>query len=225
MIMLSDQASHQLSVAPGVGDHVIIALAVNGDSLNTWVLPALAAIPVELGVRFEVHREDQATSTRLLRAGSVVAAITSEAEPVQGCNARRLGRMRYRPMCSPEFRERWFVEGPSVTALERAPMIVFDRDDQLQDRYLRKKTRRRLDPPRHYIPVSAEFAAAVGLGLGWGMLPAQQSAELERSGRLVELDPGRHVDVILYWQQWKLRTAPLDAVATAIVAAAKGALD
>jgi LysR family transcriptional regulator (chromosome initiation inhibitor) len=77
---------------------------------------------------------------------------------------------------------------------------------------------------RHYIPVSADFAQAIALGLGWGMLPPQQSAILEAAGRLAEIDPGVRIDVPLYWQQWKLHSPMLARLADAIATVAAEAL-
>jgi LysR family transcriptional regulator (chromosome initiation inhibitor) len=42
---------------------------------------------------------------------------------------------------------------------------------------------------------------------------------------LVPLDPDAAVDVVLYWQQWRLRSATLDAVREAVLAAAGRELD
>lgn len=193
---------------------VSIPLAMSSDALATWVLPALAS--VRDGVTFDLHREDQDHSAELLRAGTVMAAITTDARPVHGCTVTRLGTMRYRPMATAEFAQKWFADGVTAAALGEAPVIVFDRKDDLQDRYLRTRTRSRLDPPRHHIPGSQDFANAVRLGLGWGMLPDQQSEGV------IDLDPGNHVDVELYWQQWALRIPALDAVAAVIRAAAPG---
>lgn len=200
-----------------------IPIAVNADSLATWVLPALAQV-ADVAL-FDLRREDQAHTTELLRAGAVVAAITSEAEPVQGCRSTRLGRMRYRPTATPAFVRRWFTDGVGAETLERAPVVVFDRKDHLQDDYLRKVTRRTIRPPRHHVPSSSDFAEAVRLGLGWGMLPRQQSAALLASGELVLLEERRYVDVPLYWQQWTLHTSALDTVAEAVRRAAGDALD
>ncbi|WP_327205477.1 MULTISPECIES: LysR family transcriptional regulator [unclassified Rathayibacter] len=61
---------------------VVVPLAVNADSLATWVLPALAGVP---DVVFELHREDQEHTTAFLRDGTVLAAVTAEAEAVLGC--------------------------------------------------------------------------------------------------------------------------------------------
>ena len=143
---------------------VTIPLAMSSDALATWVLPALAA--VGRGITFDLHREDQDHSADLLRAGTVMAAITTDARPVQGCTVTKLGTMRYRPMATSEFAEEWFPDGVTTGALGSAPVVVFDRKDDLQDRYLRARTGTRLDPPRHHIPGSQDFARAVRLEIG-----------------------------------------------------------
>ena len=195
----------------------VVPLAVNSDSMATWVLPALASVGGP--VRFDLHREDEGHSADLLRSGTVMAAITTDTDPVQGCSVTRLGTMRYRAVASPEFAGRWFPDGATAAALALAPVIVFDRKDALQDRYLRVRSRSRIAPPRHYVPGSSDFAAAVRLGLGWAMLPDQQSRS-DGNERLVRIDDRRHVDVVLHWQQWKLHTPALDAVASAVASAA-----
>ena len=200
-----------------------IPIAVNADSLATWVLPALAgAADVAC---FDLRREDQAHTADLLRSGTVMAAITSQAEPVQGCRSIRLGRMRYRPVAAPTFVERWFGDGVNGRTLAMAPVVVFDRKDHLQDDYVAKVTRRRVAPPRHHVPSSGDFAEAVRLGLGWGMLPRHQYATLEQEGHLVVFDTTHRVDVTLFWQQWSMRTPALDRIADAVRHAARAALD
>ena len=102
--------------------------------------------------------------------------------------------------------------------------MMFDRKDDLQDRYMRERTGRDLEPPRHYIPSTADYTRAIAHGLGWGLLPAEQSGPLLSDGRVAALEPDGHVDVELYWQQWTLRTPVLDAVAQAVRQAAAAAL-
>ena len=111
-----------------------LPIAVNADSMATWVLPALT--PLAGDVCFDLHREDQEHTSALLRSGTVMAAVTSDAEAVPGCTSTRLGAMRYRPMATPAFARRWFPVGPTPEALARAPVVVFDRKDDLQGRYL-----------------------------------------------------------------------------------------
>ncbi|WP_106396354.1 LysR family transcriptional regulator ArgP [Actinocorallia populi] len=199
-----------------------VPLAINGDSLNTWAMAALARVG-DLAV-FDVHREDQDHSAELLRSGEVMAAITTQARPVQGCTAVRLGVMRYRPFAAPAFIRRWFPQSVTPEALAHAPVMMFDRKDDLQDRYMRERTGRDLEPPRHYIPSTADYARAIAHGLGWGLLLAEHSDPLLAEERVALLDPDGHVDVELHWQQWSLRTPVLDAVAQAVRQAAAASL-
>ncbi|MCJ1674813.1 ArgP/LysG family DNA-binding transcriptional regulator [Rathayibacter sp. VKM Ac-2929] len=193
---------------------VTVPMAVNADSLATWVLPALATVPE---VVVELHREDQEHTTAFLRDGTVLAAVTAEAEAVLGCTVAPLGVMRYRAMAAPAFAARWFPEGPDAAALAVAPVVVFDEKDRLQARFL-AAAGVEARPPQHRVPGSADFEQAVRLGLGWGMLPELQ-APVGAPG-LVPLG-GAPVDVPLYWQQWSLHTPSLDAVAAAITTAAR----
>jgi len=193
-----------------------VALAVNADSLETWFLAALAELG---GVVFDLRREDENRTAGLLRRGEVMAAVTTSRNPVPGCAVRRLGRMRYAPRAAAAFRARWFPDGVTAAALSRAPVVLFDRDDTIQDRYLRRRARRPLHPPRHYIPESGPYFQAVRLGLGWGMIPDLQLAR-DTGAELVDLDPAGETDVELYWQQWRVAGPTLERVARAVQATA-----
>ncbi|WP_211239349.1 LysR family transcriptional regulator ArgP [Actinokineospora inagensis] len=201
------------------GESVRLSIAVNADSLATWLLPALVEVP---GVYFDLNREDESHTASLLREGMVMAAVTSSPEPVTGCSVRPLGRMRYLPVAAPAFVDHW-LDGPLRHRLPTAPVVVFDRRDELQDRFLRTLTRRPASQLRHYVPASEAFVAAITAGLGWGVIPTTQAAPRLRSGTLVRLSD-RHVDVQLHWQQWKLDSPALKATAEAVFTAARAAL-
>lgn len=216
--LLTSEAAAELNPGTVARAHTL-PLAINADSLGTWVLPALA--PLAGDVTFDLHREDEEHTAALLRAGTVVAAITTDPNPIAGCSATRLGTMRYRPLASPGFAARWFPDGVTPDALAVAPVVVFDRKDDLQRRFLADHSSAGTAPPTHYVPSSADFLAAVRLGMGWGMLPTLQSTDDEARGDLVALDPRASVDVVLHWQQWKLRSPVLDRTAAAITEAAR----
>ncbi|MEV6416273.1 LysR family transcriptional regulator ArgP [Kribbella sp. NPDC051718] len=201
-----------------------LPIAVNADSLNNWFLPVLFAVPPELVTAFDLHQEDQDHSAELLRNGTVLAAVTGDPRPVQGCRVQPLGKMRYLSVATPEFADRWLAGKPLLEALETAPMIVFNAKDMLQHRLLRKVTRRRLDPPTHSIPAPGPFVRAIRLGLGWGMIEEEMVEEELADGRLVEVAQGKYVDVPLYWQHWKLDSAVLDALTAAVLQAAEAGL-
>jgi LysR family transcriptional regulator (chromosome initiation inhibitor) len=193
-----------------------LAVVVNADSLATWFLPALTALPGDPAVSFEILQDDQDHTAELLRAGTVMAAVTAQPEPVQGCRAERLGAMRYLPVAAPAVHERHFVDG-----FASAPMIVLNRKDRLQHRFLGTLTRRALDPPIHYIPAAGAFVEAIRLGLGWGLMPEQTARDDLAAGRCVDLTHGRrHLDVPLHWQRWRIDSTALDALTAAVRAAA-----
>lgn len=194
-----------------------VPLAVNADSLGTWFLEPLAELALRHPVVFELHRDDQDFTAALLEAGTVMGAVTSRATPVSGCRVVPLGTMRYTAVATPAYVARWLGSTPPSEALASAPLVDFDRRDDLQSQWLEARGVDAAAPPRSYVPASNDFAVAVKLGLGWGLLPAFQSAAELADGRLVPLG-GPPVDVPLYWQQWNLRSPLLDAIAEAVVA-------
>jgi LysR family transcriptional regulator, chromosome initiation inhibitor len=201
-----------------------LAVAVNADSLATWFVPALAALRERHDVLMDLHVEDQDHSSALLRQGRVLAAVSAQALPVQGCRVRPLGRMRYLAVASPAFMRRHFTQGVDEAALSRAPCNVFNQKDQLQARFMRRLSRRKLDPPQHRVPGTHGFVHAAVQGLGWGMNPDVLVAPLLASGDLVELVPGRFLDVPLYWQHWSLDAPVLKALTDAVCNAAAAML-
>ncbi|WP_370692413.1 LysR family transcriptional regulator ArgP [Curtobacterium sp. MCBA15_012] len=197
-----------------------IPLAVNADTLATWFLDALALVRADTEVVFDLHRADQDRTAELLRAGTVMAAVTAEADPVQGCSSVPLGVDRYRAVASPAFVARYLggadTERRMTARLDRVPLVDYDRDDDLQQGYLRRVLGHAPQGPRHFVPTSADFARAVVLGFGWGLLPEAQCTAGLRDGSLVELTPGRRADVALWWQRWNLASPLLERVTDAV---------
>jgi LysR family transcriptional regulator (chromosome initiation inhibitor) len=224
LIRLARQVSlletEALAVLRGAAEGLRMPIAVNADSLASWFLPALTALPPEQAVYFDLRQEDQDHSAELLRDGSVFAAVTADPRAVQGCRVQRLGLMRYVAAASPAYAERWLAGRPVASALADAPMIVFNRKDMLQHRFLRKVSRRRLNPPVHYVPSPGPFVDAIRLGLGWGMVTEELALADIAAGRLIDVSPGKFVDVPLYWQHWKIDSQVLQALTAAVRAVA-----
>ncbi|WP_189823876.1 LysR family transcriptional regulator ArgP [Streptomyces finlayi] len=228
LALLERGARDELGLAAGPGERqgpTRLAIAVNADSLATWFLPSLTRVPQDPPLCFELHREDEGHTTALLREGQVMAAVTSSPDPVAGCSVRALGLARYLPVASPEFEERHLSSGRLVDRLREAPVMSFDRRDELQDIFLRSLAGDSTPPVtassfRHYMPTSEGFCAAVVAGLGWGLVPESHALPLLRSGALTLLATDRTMDVPLFWQQWKLDSPALAAVAAAVVATA-----
>ena len=190
-------------------DGTRISLVVNADSLHTWFLPALAAVP---GPAYELHTDDQDYTADLLRAGTAMAGVTAQNVVVQGCRLEKLGAMRY------------LAVGPPGADPTTSPMIVYNRKDALQHRFLALVTRRPVDPPIHYVPAAGAHVEAIRLGMGWGVVPEQVALLDIEAGRYQRLLPDRHLDVPLYWQYWRIGSSMLGTLTDAVKAAAAAAL-
>ncbi|GIM91223.1 LysR family transcriptional regulator ArgP [Paractinoplanes toevensis] len=184
-------------------DGTRVSIVVNADSLYLWFLPALAAVP---GPMYELHTDDQDYTADLLRSGTAMAAVTAEHAPVRGCRIEPLGSMRY------------LAVGPS-TDLSAMSMVVYNRKDRLQHRFL-ASIRRKIEPPIHYVPAAAAFVDAIRYGLGWGMVPEPIARKDIAQGHYVEIFPGKYLDVPLYWQYWKIDSTVLNDLTAAVRAAA-----
>ncbi|MEU5549552.1 LysR family transcriptional regulator ArgP [Micromonospora sp. NPDC047793] len=201
-----------------------VAIVVNADSLATWFPAALARLPDQPELSFDIRQDDQDHTAALLRDGVVTAAVTAQREAVQGCRVRRLGTMRYRALAAPSMARRWFADGLTRAAAAAAPVVVFDRKDRIQHRFLRTVTGHAVDPPVHYVPSVPAFNESIRLGLGWGMM-AEQIADADvAAGRCVDIAPGRVLDTPLYWQHWRLDSPVLTALTTAVCTVAAESL-
>ena len=202
-----------------------VAIAVNDDSLATWVLPALAAFAKETGLCVKLEVDDEAYTAEWLRTGRVLGAITAEATPVQGCRVEPLGTMRYRATASPPYVRRWFPKGVTKEAMRDAPALFYDRRDALETRFVRQVLGFRNVPlAANWIPSSAAFVDAALLGLGWGLNAEPLVRDHLRRGRLVELVPGKTMSVELFWQHWRIESATLATLTRCLTRQAASAL-
>ena len=195
----------------------VTSLAVPADVLGTWFGPVLAEAADWEDTVLDLHVEDQDHSARLLRRGEVLAAVTTEPQPVQGCAAEPLGSMRYVPLASPALLARHAAG--DVVDLGAMPMMRYNAKDDLQ-RLALSGAGLDVAPPTHLAPSFDGFHRSVRAGLGWGMLPEEQLAPLERDGRLVRLAADRPVGVPLHWQRWRLDSPLLDRLTDAVRSAA-----
>jgi LysR family transcriptional regulator, chromosome initiation inhibitor len=210
---LYDEAAHALTTATVVE----LPVAVNADSLSAWFRDVLAEAATWEGTAIRLRVEDQGYSQDLLRRGDVLAAVTSEPAPVQGCGVDALGDLRYLPAAAPVVAARWRRDGsPDWAAM---PVVIFNSKDDLQHEMLRRHGVAQGPPVVHQVPSTADFYEAVRMGLGWGMLPEPQARADLATGALIRLAPDV-IDVPLYWQRWRLDSPRLAALTGAVRTAA-----
>jgi LysR family transcriptional regulator (chromosome initiation inhibitor) len=202
-----------------------LRVAVNADSLATWFMPAAARFSEETGALLDLVLDDEAQTAARLRSGDVLAAVTTDPVPVQGCRTLSLGALDYVAAASPGFVARHFATGTDARTLAQAPALRFDRHDRLQARWVEATFGDALAPhaPTHWVPSTQGFIDAGLAGLGWGLHPLALAGPHLASGALVALSPAR-LDVALHWQHMRLGARLLDGLTRAVADAARAHL-
>ncbi|WP_067433642.1 LysR family transcriptional regulator ArgP [Nocardioides jensenii] len=224
LMRLGRQLRHLTAEAASVmGNEAVVdlAVAVNADSLATWFRPVLATLAEAPATAVRLFVEDESLSHDLLRRGEVLAAVTGEPRPVQGCSVEPLGTMRYVPAATPAFVER-HRRGRGFD-WSAAPVVVFNEKDRLQDGVLAAHGATR-PAVVHRVPSSADFHEAVRCGLGWATIPEPQFDQTGAAGDLVRLPGAKPIGVALHWQRWRLESPALDALTEAVRRAAADVL-
>ena len=188
-----------------------LAIGINADSLATWFGEIMPSFVNREGVLLDLRVDDQDQTQRMLKNGEVVGCISTQATAMQGCTVTELGCMPYRVFACSDFKRRWFKDSVlSLQACRRAPFILFNRKDEVHHQLFQQVLGEIPVPlPTHYLPSSERFADFIAAGMGYGMLPDQQSDSLVRQGRIVDLAPGHFVPVHLYWHCWNIGSTAL----------------
>lgn len=215
--LLAAEAAEEL----GSDAVVELTVAVNADSLATWFRPVLMTIAENEATALRLFVEDESVSHELLRRGEVMAAVTSEPRPVQGCSVEPLGTLRYFPAAAPGLLER-HARRRSLD-WSSAPMIVLNEKDLLQDKALAAHGAGR-PAVVHRVPSPADFLEGLRCGLGWGVVPEPHFTPAAEAGDLVRIPGSRSLDVALHWQRWRLDSLVLEALSVAVRRAATDAL-
>jgi LysR family transcriptional regulator (chromosome initiation inhibitor) len=201
-----------------------VQIAVNADSLATWISPALSAFTRATGTPIEVFVDDQDHTTSWLRSGRVLGAVTTEARAVQGCRVDPLGVMRYRANSSPAFARRFFRDGLTEASVARAPLIAFDRRDLLHEQFLRLLGIGKSPVATHFLPSPLAIVHACLSGVGWSVNPEPLVFAHVARHRLIDVAPACSLGVELYWQYWAIASRTLEELKEALRSQAARAL-
>ncbi|SDG85105.1 transcriptional regulator, LysR family [Vibrio xiamenensis] len=201
------------------------SLAVNEDSLSTWLIPALTGLHQQHGHLFDLCVDDQDYTLDYLKNGTAIGALTSEKTPLQGCRSHLLGNMHYCAVASAQFAERYFAKGLTTEAFRRAPMIAYNRKDPLQTRFIHKLTGKHLTPEQvHYMPNSVGLVTGAAQHMGWCMVAEGLLDNALQSGQVVQLAPDVWLDEPLYWQHAAVQSKLLEQITRALFSAAQSEL-
>jgi LysR family transcriptional regulator (chromosome initiation inhibitor) len=225
---LRSEVVRELGLRAGPAER--LPIAVNADSLATWVLPALDPL-VQAGLLLELVVDDQDFTHERLRQGAVLGCVSTVSQPLRGCRVWPLGVMRYLAVASPEFLARQKQNGG--LHFSRWPFLVFNRKDDMQQLWVSKASG--LERPRLqecFVPSSEASVRAAQMGWGVAVAPEMQVRSACEQGSLAPFMPHITLEVALYWHAWKLgserageSTGLLDQVGKALAAQALKVLE
>ena len=187
-----------------------LEIAINADSIGSWFLPGIKPHLDQLHLQLHLQVDDQEHTLALLKHGDVAGCVTTQKQAVAGCVALPLGSMRYRCVATPELRDklRSGKQSLGIHQLLAHPAICFNRKDGLQDDFLLEHFGlKHAHYPRHYVPAYDGYQYALRHSMGWGMQSTIQDSEYFKSKRMIDLFPGKTIDVALYWQHWSRETS------------------
>ena len=195
-----------------------LSLGINADSIATWFFNAVNDFLASEAITLDLRVDDQDQTHNMLRRGEVLGCISSQKAVVQGCKVTFLGSMNYRMVAAPQFVERWFAGGFSKEGVVLAPLLVFNKKDELQSVILTREFGNLPGGiPIHYLPSSEKFLDFIVGGLAFGAVPDLQSLDLIKGGKLVDLIPHGHMKVDLFWHCWNLKSSFLESFSTILI--------
>ncbi len=203
-------------------DFVTLAIGTNRDCLATWLLPTVSPLILSRKVVLEFRAADQEQTHKLMKDGDVIGCISVKDQPMQGCRVDYLGRMEYRLVSTGHFAEKWLPEGVNEKTITQAPLILFDRKDEMHLQFFRQFMKAIPSQlPVHYVPSTKTYTDFILSGLAYGLLPEQESKTRLASGELIDLCPDLILPVKLYWHCWNLKSKLLEDLTQQLLLHAK----
>ncbi|MCT8344283.1 MULTISPECIES: LysR family transcriptional regulator ArgP [Photorhabdus] len=202
----------------GTDTPLLLSLAVNADSLATWLLPALHPVLADLPIRLNIQVEDETRTQEQLRRGEVVGAVSIQPQPLPSCLIDKLGALDYLFVASPEFATRYFPNGVTRSALLKAPAVAFDHLDDMHQVFLQQNFE--LSPgsvPCHIVNSSEAFVQLAKQGSTCCMIPHLQIDQELKNGELIDLTPGLCQRRMLYWHRFAPESRTMKKVTDALL--------
>ena len=201
-----------------------LAIAIDDDSLATWFPATLAPLLAPPRCQLDVRLADSDSALQMVRDGTVFGCVASDTgTDVHATSVTPLGTLRHVCVATPMFAGHWFGDGFSADAVQLAPAVVGQHS--LLARFLAEQLDLHAPFPHHRLPVAAARRACIEDGLAYGLMPQRLAAQYLATDRLLDLAPGRTVDVPLHWHAWSLDTPFTKLLSEQIVRSARAWLN
>ncbi len=197
---------------------VIIPIAVNYDSLATWLLPTLRDFLDNPSIRLDIKVDDENKNLQRLLKGEVVGCISSQSQAIIGGICDYVGTLNYIFCATPEFSSRYFSQGVSRETLLKAPVISFDHDTDMHHKFLQQYFG--LVPgtlQSHIVSSSETYVTMLLQHLACCMIPRQQISSALAAEKIINLSPEFEQEVKLYWHRYSPESPTIQQLSFALI--------
>ncbi|WP_222937624.1 LysR family transcriptional regulator ArgP [Spartinivicinus ruber] len=199
-----------------------VTIAVNADSLATWLIPAMGSLLSTHSIELNLLISHESHTLERIKQGKAFAAISNNQETLPGCIANKLGVMEYVLTATPGFKQKYFGKTVTSAKLRHAPAVAFDQKDDMHATYLSQHFQ--LLPgtyPCHTVRSSEAFVSLAVAGVAYCLIPRMQVQNELNEGLLVELTPRYKLKVPLYWHRWVLEKGVHKSISASVINYAK----
>ena len=226
-LLRADLETDLQELTPGTGgqrEEDRISIAINADSIATWVLPALGPLVAD-GLPLEIITDDQDFTHEWLREGQVLGCVTTLKQALRGCKMVPLGAMPYVAVASASYAQQYLPQGLTPHNFRDVSFLSFNRKDDMAAEFVARAFGLKRVALNHlFVPGSEAQMRAVAAGWAVGVVPELLARGAIADGSVVDLAPGRSLPIQLYWHCWNLESELLDALSSALTSAAAQAL-
>lgn len=182
----------------------IVRISINEDCLSGWFIDVISRqMEKTPDWLFDISTKYQDYSGSDIKSGDTLVAISDKKSIMSGFTSIPLGTLSYRATASPAFMEKYFPNGVTLDELAEAPSLRYSAFYDLQHKWICENFGKDIKTRNHMIPNSHLFVSGCLKNIGWGLNTAAMSDEYIASGELVELIPGKTLDIKLYWHYCK----------------------
>jgi LysR family transcriptional regulator (chromosome initiation inhibitor) len=207
------------TASPAASPFTTLSIATNSELLSIGFIESVAEVCDKERIVLDILIEDEKKTAKLLQETKVVGCVTSQPEALSGCKSHRLGDLRYRFVCSPQFKKKYFSKGLTRQALRESPTGVFGVFDQVHEDFLQRifPGFHQNELPRHLIRSPEALAKLALCNLACLVLLEPVVQPYLRSGELVDLAPGKVFRIPLYWQHYAAPHVVLESFSNVLV--------
>ena len=180
---------------------VKISVASNTECFDIWFNKCLVDFTKDSGVLFDVHLADQDHTLDLLRSAKVLACISSEKRPVQGCYSYPLKEQSYICVAHKDFVRKHNLNQRSKEKLLELPTTIYGSLDMIHDKFLKEIFNTKKVPPykAHIVPSVSGMLEYIQQKAVYAIMPRELVEDKLNTGTYVNIFPKYQMRTSLYW--------------------------